>query len=347
MSSSRLYTLTELRETPPPKHLVHGVLEEGSVTSLIGKSSHGKTFVALDLALSIATGVPWHGRDVQQGAVVYLGAEGARNFAKRATAWEDLHGITMDPPFYVLPAALNLMRQGAVDILIEHLDALPSTPRLIIIDPLANFMPGAKQDSASDVALLNATSIQVLRQRCALLVLMHAGWKDERERGSSALRDIVDASMILRAGNINQDKRSRPLTLKSLKARDMDPFPPITLSLQAVTVAVDQTITTTCVVMDPPPSDPNAQPESRIATPKMQRALGVLREAGPDGLNYSAWRKASAVGEGTIARTVRHFLSLGAIEKRNERYCAVMDSAQVSSAETSDRSVPALGSSSS
>ena len=47
----------------------------------------GKTFVALDMALSIAKGLPFHGLPTKQGAVAYIAGEGARGLLGRIEAW--------------------------------------------------------------------------------------------------------------------------------------------------------------------------------------------------------------------------------------------------------------------
>jgi RecA-family ATPase len=44
-----------------PQYLVKPLLELGSTAMLFGASGSGKTFCALDLACSIATGLPWAG----------------------------------------------------------------------------------------------------------------------------------------------------------------------------------------------------------------------------------------------------------------------------------------------
>ena len=48
-----------------PDWLVKGILERNTLAAVIGESGSGKSFIVVDIACCIATGTPWHGRDVQ------------------------------------------------------------------------------------------------------------------------------------------------------------------------------------------------------------------------------------------------------------------------------------------
>ena len=58
----RLHALKEVLALPPPDWLISDVLTVGSQGVPFGPSGSGKSFVAQDMALSIATGQPWRGR---------------------------------------------------------------------------------------------------------------------------------------------------------------------------------------------------------------------------------------------------------------------------------------------
>ena len=75
-----------------PEMLVGHVLECGTLAELYGDSNTGKSFVALDLAFSVATGCQWHGEAVRQGGVLYFAGEGERGLSRRARAWEIARG---------------------------------------------------------------------------------------------------------------------------------------------------------------------------------------------------------------------------------------------------------------
>ena len=73
---------------PKPESLVEGVLDADTLAVLYGRAGVGKSFVALDLALSVATGTRWQGHEVRRGRVLYVVAEGASGTGARLDAWQ-------------------------------------------------------------------------------------------------------------------------------------------------------------------------------------------------------------------------------------------------------------------
>jgi len=74
----------------------------------------GKTFIALDMAFSVATGTPWQGHDTKQGSVVYIAAEGVQGMAQRIDAWKTYHRVNQATDVYFLEAAVQLHDGGEV-----------------------------------------------------------------------------------------------------------------------------------------------------------------------------------------------------------------------------------------
>jgi hypothetical protein len=70
-------SLKEMEDLPPPQWLIGGLAPADGLVVLYGEPGAGKSFVALDWGLSVATGAPWLGREVKQGEVVYIGRAGA------------------------------------------------------------------------------------------------------------------------------------------------------------------------------------------------------------------------------------------------------------------------------
>jgi hypothetical protein len=89
----QLLTAQELMSMPPLRWLVDHHLPAGGFAVLYGPPGGGKSFVALDLAMSVATGTDWLGVErVDPGVVVYVAAEGSAGLAKRVGAWINAHG---------------------------------------------------------------------------------------------------------------------------------------------------------------------------------------------------------------------------------------------------------------
>src|SRR3990167_7919183 len=89
----RLYSMTELLRLPPPEWLIKHYLPAGGLVGLYGQPGHYKSFVAIDMAMSVATGQPWQGADTRRGHVIYVAAEGGTGIAKRGHAWLQEHQV--------------------------------------------------------------------------------------------------------------------------------------------------------------------------------------------------------------------------------------------------------------
>ena len=74
----RLYSTTELLKMPAPEWLIKPLMPLGGFIALYGPSAVGKSFIAIDLSMHIATGRDWQGHHTQNGFVLYVAAEGGR-----------------------------------------------------------------------------------------------------------------------------------------------------------------------------------------------------------------------------------------------------------------------------
>ena len=69
--------LSDVMDNPPPlaEELIAGVLRRGHKMLVSSDSKAGKSFLLMNLALSIASGRPWMGFDVRKGRVLYVNFE--------------------------------------------------------------------------------------------------------------------------------------------------------------------------------------------------------------------------------------------------------------------------------
>ena len=75
---------------PAPEALIDGILYHDTLAWLHGKPGHGKSFLALDWAGCVSTGLPWQGRVVTLGPVLYVIAEGVTGLRQRVRAWRTM-----------------------------------------------------------------------------------------------------------------------------------------------------------------------------------------------------------------------------------------------------------------
>ncbi|HIA7626674.1 TPA: ATP-binding protein, partial [Escherichia coli] len=69
-------------------YVVKGVIPANSLCSTYGASGSYKSFLACSWACHVATGIPWGGRRVVHGAVMYVVGEGGIGVPRRIKAWE-------------------------------------------------------------------------------------------------------------------------------------------------------------------------------------------------------------------------------------------------------------------
>ena len=195
----RLLTLAEMRNKPRAEWIIPGVLHERKRSLIFGDSNCGKSFLAVDLGLAIATGRAWHGRPVQKpGAVVYVCAEGADDIINRVDVWLLHHGLDDAPNFWIVDDSPNLLELGDVSGVIRQINnTLDEPPALVIFDTLAASMPGGDEKDSLDMGIVIGAIHRVQHEcGCGVMVVHHSG-KDETKgpRGSSALRADVDVAM--------------------------------------------------------------------------------------------------------------------------------------------------------
>jgi hypothetical protein len=221
-----LLTYDELMQQCDPAWLIDGLLPEG-FSVLYSAPEMFKTFLAIDWALSIAAGLPWHGREVQQGFVVYIAAEGRGGLRKRVEAWvadrqpDDLSRMRF------LADAVDLLSPDEVERVRQTLASLPEPPVLLVVDTMARTMVGGDENAARDVGrFIHAVDAQDVGAR---LVVHHTGKDGLSERGSGALRGAADLMV-----RLERDVQSPRVSVKCDKAKDFERWAPLTLERRTV-----------------------------------------------------------------------------------------------------------------
>jgi len=75
-----------LAESVPPVYVVEGIVQRGTLCALTAVTNHGKTAVSLALAVCVATGRKFAGKEISQGKVLILCGENPDGFRTRLTA---------------------------------------------------------------------------------------------------------------------------------------------------------------------------------------------------------------------------------------------------------------------
>jgi KaiC/GvpD/RAD55 family RecA-like ATPase len=184
-----------------PDELVQGLLTTGGNSMLYGDSHCGKTFLAIDLAIAIASGTDWMGRRVEQGLVLYLAAESPESVRSRLQAYQKHYGIRV-PNLFIVQKPINLFVDDAdTEAIIEEvkmMEAQHGLPvRLIVGDTLARLSAGANENMGQDMGRVIAR-IDRIRSACsAHFMLIHHIGKNPAAgaRGWNGVRAAVDVEI--------------------------------------------------------------------------------------------------------------------------------------------------------
>ena len=211
----RLLMGADIAALPPFEYIVEGILPRGGLACMSGIPGLAKSFVALHLALCVATGQPFLGRQVERGRVLYITPEGRRGFKKRKAAWEREFngGAVVDEGFVLLPCAMPFDLVGTKDqpALLSHIGALLDNNigayglvSVVVVDTLAACMTGSENDNDAMMRFVRGLG-QLTEALGAGALLLHHPPKSGEDaeganffRGSGALMGALDVGLSLR-----------------------------------------------------------------------------------------------------------------------------------------------------
>jgi RecA-family ATPase len=221
--------------------LVEHLWGESSVGVIGGAPKCSKTWLGLDLALSVATGTACLGKFAvpRPGPVlVYLAEDALAVVRERVAGMARHRGLELAAvDVHVITAStLQLDREPHRSRLFETARRL--RPRLLLLDPLVR-LHGIDENHAGEVAALLAYFRSLQRQLDLSVVLVHHTRKNAATgaaaglglRGSSDIHAFGDSNLYLR--------RTREHLVLSSEHRAAPASPPV--SLQLVATDVDQT----------------------------------------------------------------------------------------------------------
>lgn len=178
------------------EYAVEGLLPLGGTAVLAGRPKGGKSTLALSLALAVARGEPFLGRESRKGTVLYLALEGAPH------GWKTLLrrlGVTELDDLLI---CIGRAPEAAIAWLMEEMEK--HRPVLVIVDTMQRLL---RVKDGNDYATgSNATDavIELARLANASLLMLHHSGKTQRAEivdevmGSTAWAAAVDSVLVLR-----------------------------------------------------------------------------------------------------------------------------------------------------
>jgi hypothetical protein len=198
----RLLTIDEIVNRPPPTWLLARHVPEKAVGFLYSEPGVGKSFLALDMGLSIAHGLAdWHGDEIRTSdasCVIYIASEGSYGFRNRIKAWRAKRNLPAgvgDNRFFLLEQSINFMKEDDVAKLLRTLGSVTTggaKPCLVIVDTVSRALPGADENLQKDMTLfVRACDAVKDTFGCAVLGVHHSS-KQGGMRGSTVLLGAGD-----------------------------------------------------------------------------------------------------------------------------------------------------------
>jgi len=175
--------------------LLKGIIPKSGITILAAKPKVGKTLLTFNLALCVASGRPYLGRETRQGAVILIQMEDPQDLMKQRFK---VMGYGEECPICICQKMLNLNKNFN-----ELMDKIEKyRPVLVIFDPLIYLTNIKDENSAVDVANAFKPLRKIaLEKETAVLVVHHhrkgENNSEEAMRGSSAIMGAVDQAINL------------------------------------------------------------------------------------------------------------------------------------------------------
>lgn len=301
-----------------PAEVVVGFLHRGSKALVAAPSKAGKTWLLIDLAISVAQGIPWLDFTTVQGKVLLVNFE-IQEFQIR----ERIRSVADAKMAAMNDSRMHNLNNLDVWTLRGHArpftDLLPvissqisnSNYSLIIIDPIYKGMAGMNESDAGDISMLVNEFERLAVESGASVVYVH-----HYAKGNQATKNVIDR--MSGSGVFARDADSM-VFLSELKLAHHYRFETILRNhppRPAVAVRFDYPLIHVV---------PNVVPDKlagsggrpRTADANANKLLQIL-ENGP--LRFKEWQEQSGMSDGVFNAARKHLAEEGLAEKHNGKW---------------------------
>ena len=279
-SRFRLLDRAAIMAIQPIQWRVKGLLPTAGIAAIFGPSGSGKSFLAKDLAASIALGQDWFGHRTTPCDVTYVMLEGEGGLRNRVEAWEAHNGKLLPSGFKALAQPFQLADPEQV----EELGAILPTGGVVIIDTLNRSAPGMDENSSQDMGRILAGMKRLQALTGGLVLVVHHTGKDASKgmRGHSSLHAALD-------GAIEVERNATGRFWSAAKVKDGEDGKQVAFQLHRVVLGKDadgDEISSCAVGPDAnalfKPSEPSGKSQ-RSALSTIRRLLSASSDTGQAG----------------------------------------------------------------
>jgi hypothetical protein len=254
----RLSNIEEVARTQPINWRVKGVIPESGIGAIYGPSASGKTFLAMDMVLTIARGEPWFCLRTKPCPVVYVCLEGDAGLPNRVKAYLTQNDV--DGKVLFLTQPVNFLSDKDAPDLAKAIVAAGAENGIVVFDTLNRAAPGMDENSSGDMGRVIAMAKGLQNAVGGLVLFVHHSGKDSTKgmRGHSSLFAAMDAVIeVCRNGDQREWKNEK---VKDGKDGSAHPF-----KLEVIELGIDEDgdpITSCVIKQDGNTGQPRRKPIS-------------------------------------------------------------------------------------
>jgi hypothetical protein len=200
--------VTDLGDIKGVDWLIEDVLQTNGFINIFGPSGHCKSFVALDMACSMASGKDWHGLETQKNAVLYVCGEGEDGINARIKAWQYENKHTGELDVFMTDDPVRLLNDGYYDKLVSSIKALVEATgvdiKTIVFDTMNRCFGDGDENSTKDMTMFTDACIDLRRETgMSVVVVHHTSVSNPRQaRGNGSLKASLETEInVLKPAN--------------------------------------------------------------------------------------------------------------------------------------------------
>ena len=185
--------------------LVDDMIKSESLVMFAGAPSGGKTYLAIELLMSVASGKPFLGKHpTKKGDAVFMACEGRDSVLRRTKAWindknntEEIDNAYISRGEIVVTAPEH--NEASVESLANFIIDSNINPKLIVIDTMNFSLGSAKENDVNDMTeYFRKIANNLIKKLGATVLLIHHTNKDNNDiRGSSSIRGALDSLFLV------------------------------------------------------------------------------------------------------------------------------------------------------
>ena len=177
------------------EHLVEGLIPPRSVNLLVGDSGVGKSALAYQLGLAVATGVPFLDLPVRRGRVLFVDYENSLADAHWIMKQQRQHlGLASFPhTFQLWPMHLDPLQDKVEDVIASF------RPDFVILDSLRSFNPRMEGDNTTATEQIKSLRLTAAESGTAFLLVHHVSKQRQRNQGRANLEQAEIMDWLLRS----------------------------------------------------------------------------------------------------------------------------------------------------